>query len=356
MIKRIKRIFIADRDEFVLKCRKLYGRGDFEAKYQAYCKSRKKLITSACILGAVLLAAVLYSGHMNEYHLEQKEQYIALAKDQKEMDIPVTVEASRDGRTVRRSVVLHITEDEENEKEDEAGSEDKPQEAIISDNIELERSIDEAVKKAENSPSRKEVLLPVHSGDDVAISWEIEQNRSSMPFLMILVLAGFCLYKSRLSKIEKDIEHARKNIESELPGFISNFALLLNSGLVQSEAFRRIIAGRDGGSPGFFYSRLRDVLDDCIRTNMSFENGLCIFAKDSGVREFVRVSNIIQDNVSRGTGLAAKMEKESSELWFLRKKRAEEKGRLAETQLTMPLVVLLLVLIVITIAPAMLDF
>ncbi len=42
-------------------------------------------------------------------------------------------------------------------------------------------------------------------------------------------------------------------------------------------------------------------------------------------------------------------------MWIGRKKKAEEKGKLAETKLTFPLMILLLVLIMITVAPALLG-
>lgn len=37
------------------------------------------------------------------------------------------------------------------------------------------------------------------------------------------------------------------------------------------------------------------------------------------------------------------------------KKQSEEKGRAAETKMTFPLVILLLVLVIITVAPAMIE-
>ena len=79
------------------------------------------------------------------------------------------------------------------------------------------------------------------------------------------------------------------------------------------------------------------------------------FARKSGIKELIRVANIICDNVSKGTGLTEKLQAESEILWMNRKKNCEERGRLAETKLTLPLVIFLLVLIVITIAPALLE-
>ena len=56
-----------------------------------------------------------------------------------------------------------------------------------------------------------------------------------------------------------------------------------------------------------------------------------------------------------GVYLSEKLKQENSLLWLARKQQSEEKGRLAETKLTLPLMILLLVLIMMTIAPAMME-
>ena len=73
------------------------------------------------------------------------------------------------------------------------------------------------------------------------------------------------------------------------------------------------------------------------------------------MKELVRISNIINDNVNKGVELTAKLQAESEMLWLNRKKSCEERGRLAETKLTLPLIIFLMVLIVITVAPALLE-
>mgnify|MGYP000656837785 FL=1 len=55
------------------------------------------------------------------------------------------------------------------------------------------------------------------------------------------------------------------------------------------------------------------------------------------------------------TDWTEKLKQENSLLWLARKQQSEEKGRLAETKLTLPLMILLLVLIMMTIAPAMME-
>ena len=74
-----------------------------------------------------------------------------------------------------------------------------------------------------------------------------------------------------------------------------------------------------------------------------------------GSRELMRISNIITDNISKGVELTDKLQSESETLWLSRKRSSEERGRLAETKLTMPLTVFLLVLVVVTVSPALLE-
>ena len=90
-------------------------------------------------------------------------------------------------------------------------------------------------------------------------------------------------------------------------------------------------------------------------TNGSLCQELQQFAKRSGVKELIRISNILSDNLNKGTDLSEKLKQENSLLWLARKQQSEEKGRLAETKLTLPLMILLLVLIMMTIAPAMME-
>ena len=69
----------------------------------------------------------------------------------------------------------------------------------------------------------------------------------------------------------------------------------------------------------------------------------------------MRVSSIISDNINKGSELTEKLERETDSLWNARRLHAEQRGRLAETKMTIPLAVFLCVLIIITVAPAMMQ-
>ena len=168
----------------------------------------------------------------------------------------------------------------------------------------------------------------------------------------------FFLYKNRYSNIAKKEEEAKACIIKDLPGFINKIVLLLDAGEVIHQAFEKVIEDHkkmNGDSRTYFYDQLYKIHTKTSGTNSSLHLELRTFAKRSGVREMMRFSNIISDNISKGSELVKKLKQESEVLWFARKKQAEEKGRIAETKLTFTLVILLLVLVMITIAPAMMN-
>ena len=78
-------------------------------------------------------------------------------------------------------------------------------------------------------------------------------------------------------------------------------------------------------------------------------------AARSGQREVMRFSAILSDNIDKGTSLSDKLVRESEMLWALRKKSAEEAGRIAETKLTFPMALQLLVVILVTVTPAAME-
>ena len=144
----------------------------------------------------------------------------------------------------------------------------------------------------------------------------------------------------------------------QLPEFVNRLVLLLNAGLVLNSAFEKAAGEnkypeREGSD--YFYSRLRDIYISSKTANGSMHGEFKRFARESGVKELMRISNILGDNISKGVNLTEKLERESELLWINRKKSCEERGRLAETKLTLPLMIFLIVLMIITIAPALME-
>ena len=90
-------------------------------------------------------------------------------------------------------------------------------------------------------------------------------------------------------------------------------------------------------------------------TNRSIPLMFSELAKKYSVKELMRISTVLRENEKRGSNIQEKLERESAFLWDIRKVIAREQGKLIDTKMTYPLGLLLVLLIVITMAPAMMS-
>ena len=209
------------------------------------------------------------------------------------------------------------------------------------------------------------VRLPGELGEGVEVRWFTGNDNNGALYAAAFFTAVMIAYLKRYDQINKEIKEAEESIVRDLPEFINKLVLLLNAGLVVSTAFSKIASDYEmlyhTGSPEkqrkrrYLYEEFFEMEKRVDRSNASLIRELKEFSRRCGVREMVRMTAVISDNWDKGSTLAEKLEGEGELLWISRKKRAEEKGRLAETKLTFPLMILLLVLIMVTIAPAMLE-
>ena len=151
----------------------------------------------------------------------------------------------------------------------------------------------------------------------------------------------------------------RQEVIRGLPAFTDQVLMLMDAGLVFPDAFARIAAayeaGTEKGEKDGFRRMISDIQRQARTENRHLIRVLRERASQEGIREFSRVTGILSDHLFRGTDVSGKLRSESRLLWESRKKMAEEQGKLAETKLTFPLAILLLVLIMITAAPAVLQ-
>jgi hypothetical protein len=197
--------------------------------------------------------------------------------------------------------------------------------------------------------------------DAHGVSYRFSENASDLHIPEIIALAAFVLFlrRGRYGWIDKRIKESRREIVRDFPEFIDRLLLMLNAGLVVSEALSRIAAEyelhRDASKPRRLYEELAAIRQRVQNTNASLSAELGAVAARSGVRELTRFASVVSDNIDKGSALAEKLKAEGELVWKLRKKDVEEAGRLAETKMILPMTLTLLTLVMITMAPAVLD-
>jgi len=200
------------------------------------------------------------------------------------------------------------------------------------------------------------IILPQELEDGSNLKWYSQNNNNFVYLSLLFVLSVSIIYIGRFSKVKKLESEAKKSVLMELPDFINKIVLLLNAGLVFSSAFSRVVDKDYENEDETYFSKQMIVIKEKVEmTNSSLILELKSFSERIQVRELIRTVNIISDNIYLGALLVEKLQNESDLLWENRRKFAEEQNRINETKLSFPLAIHLLVLITITIAPALLT-
>ncbi|WP_312650363.1 hypothetical protein [Aminipila sp.] len=301
------------------------------------------LVTSANMLNNQIPFSIDQAGHK---YIERPTY------DQGDINAKLIVSGDVEGDTIKKPITLNIKPEGANSNKEDV------KEKSVNLKEQVYGKLNLLVYSINKSDDLKRVYLPEHIEGMGNVSWNKDKNH---PMLLIAFACGVLLfgtYIKRYNQIMKLKKSCNESIEEELPDFINKIVLLMNAGLVLSAAFEKIVKDynyRAYMDKSYFYSQLTEINIKVAETNASMVEELKRLAERSKNREFMRISSVISDNIHKGTELVNILQGESSFLWFQRKKRAEEKGRIAETKLTMPLALQLLVLIIITLAPAMIE-
>lgn len=334
----------------------LYGKADCDAWMK---QERKKMITIIIVIVLLFLALII-----NDISAEQR-QYINVQTGQNgEITSVMRPEKGEDSISFSSRATI-ITEDGPVEKEyyitiEPAGDNYAVTDSVFSEIAETDTAVTELnrlVSALNDDTSLSEVVLPEKLESGETIIWNKTENTDPVIYFIGALALLWLIYHNRFYAISKEEKRARESIIKELPEFINKLVLLINAGVVLNSAFLKIVddCNWKKSQDSYFYSRITGIGHMVRETNASFHQELYTFAKYSGVKELMRITNIMLDNISKGDDLSDKLRRENELLWFARKQQAEEKGKLAETKLTLPLMILLTVLIMVTIAPALME-
>lgn len=243
------------------------------------------------------------------------------------------------------------TGDHESDSADDSAGELSAEEAIA---YELRNT----VSGINDDISARKVILPSSLSNGEKIYWSTEKKTNTVPIIFLILTTCFLLYRNSLSPTKKLQKTQNDSVTKQLPEFVNKLVLLMNAGLVLSAAFEKSVEeslDHREGKEDYFTGKMRSIYRNMKETNSPLSAEIKAFARESGHNGLMRISNIINDNISKGVEFTEKLQLENEVLWINRKRDCEERGRLSETRLTLPLTLFLLVLIIITVSPALLE-
>jgi tight adherence protein C len=153
---------------------------------------------------------------------------------------------------------------------------------------------------------------------------------------------------------KKKRQKRREAIDAAFPDLVMQLILLLNAGMVSSAAFRKVCEMNSGSTDPLF-SGLVSIQRRCDESNLSFIKELYAFAKESGSRDLLRFASLAAESAGRGSELAGKLDRERQHLWSSRLSLAKARAAEAGTRLSLPLMMLMISLVIISVAPALMQ-
>ena len=222
---------------------------------------------------------------------------------------------------------------------------------------EIDAAVDNMISGIEYSKGKK-IKLPQALSDGTPIRWT-GTGRSAGPVTVIIPLMYLILVAvMAASSLKGDSTAAeeRRSVMRGLPRFCNQLYLMMNAGLILSDAFDTISAGYEKNTSCSSFERdlagLREATDG---HRISTARVISEYAVKCDVKEMIRIAAILTENEKRGSDVTESLERESRYLWDERKTVARECGKSIDTRMSYPLGLLLVMLIVITMAPALMN-
>ncbi|MCQ2547099.1 MAG: type II secretion system F family protein [Clostridia bacterium] len=321
-------------------------------------KAGKRMILIATV-GIIIIAADLFmAGNDNTLALHDSNKGLYMIRPGSgEASGKISLRARVAEKDYSRS--FDITLDSFSSEKNASPSEDKAASGSMKDDELVAYEIRSAVHSLNDNTSVRRVYLPDRLDTGEQIIWSVERENNTVAIAFAAMILAALVYRNRYAPLKKKLQAEQDSITRQLPEFVNRLVLLLNAGMVLNSAFEKAVEESPGED--YFYGQMHDIYSRVKQTNGSMNREFRAFAKsrraagDDAARQLMRISNIINDNISKGVELTEKLQAESEMLWISRKLNCEERGRLAETKLTLPLTLFLLVLIIITVSPALLE-
>lgn len=328
------------------------------SKYKELIHNKKLMsgIYAVTLITALLILALVIRG---------PEKSGTLVADEK--GNVIEIDRNSTNRSERYDLSLVINDEKETLQRDvtlvlQANTDGSSKIAVSSDEdreAAIDAAIDSIISEIEYSKEKK-VILPSKLPDGTAITWEAaERSAGSMTVIIPLIYAALVVVMAvSAAREDKTGSEERKAILRGLPRFCNQLFLMMNAGLILSDAFDTIAGSyleMDEKSMSSFERDLTELRTATCGHRISTAHVINEYAVRHDVKELIRISTILNENEKRGSDVIENLARESRYLWDERKTVARECGKAIDTKMSYPLGLLLILLIVITIAPALLN-
>ena len=171
--------------------------------------------------------------------------------------------------------------------------------------------------------------------------------------LIIIPVSGAGLFFLADKNLDDLYKERKFRLERDFPDFLSKLVLLVNAGLNIRQAIERIVSEENKDSP--LYQELKTVILD-IQSGMLEYEAYSGFSERCRIKQLTNFVSIVQQNMKLGGNqMIFELKRMGTECWEMRKNIAKQLGEKASSKLMLPLAIMFLAIVLICVAPVMLE-
>ena len=225
---------------------------------------------------------------------------------------------------------------------------------VLSEKENLVARITEEIR-ARNDASDKEVQLP-DTLDGNAISFREKTGQNEAVILILCLLAAIVLAVGYDKRLEEKVRRRKEEMMIDFSEIVSKMSLLYEAGSSILKAWEKIVSDQEQkGEERFAYKEMKLALEK-IKSGVRERDAYAQFGKRCGLNSYIKLGNILEQNLSKGTkGMKLLLKQETADAFEERKRLARKRGEEAGTKMLVPMVLMMVVVIVIVAVPAFLS-
>lgn len=197
------------------------------------------------------------------------------------------------------------------------------------------------------------------SWEGKTLEWRKPADTSGTFLAGLCFLAALALMTLQAQEGQRNLQKRYEELLMDYPALIMKFTLLIQAGMTARRAFGKIgldYRKRKGKKGRAAYEEILAVCNE-MESGVSELEAYRRFGERCGQVKYKVFSTLLVQNLQKGSRqLSDMLEREATEAWEERKRRARVLGEAAATKLLFPMVLMLLVVMAIIMIPAFLSF
>ena len=168
--------------------------------------------------------------------------------------------------------------------------------------------------------------------------------------LSVVIVLAFGYDRS----LEKKVRERREEMMIDYTEIVSKLSLLYEAGSSILKAWEKIVSDQEKkGRERYAYKEMKLALEK-IKSGVRERDAYAEFGKRCGLHPYIKLGNILEQNLSKGTkGMKLLLKQETTDAFEERKRNARKKGEEAGTKLLVPMILMMILVIVIIAVPAL---